>query len=494
MPNLKSRFKQLGKDSIIYGLGGVIARGMGFFLLPLYTRFFIPADYGVIETLNVIMSFLGVLLVFGMDSAQSYFFFQQKDSGKAAQARVITSVLQFRLTWSLLVILLGMLVSPLLNAQFFDGQLSLSYFLVVFLGALFTQVASQSADVFRLLYRPWVYIGITLSNAIISALASVALVGWLKLGIYGYFIGSAFGSLMAAMIGWQLGRSYIDWSGLHFDWWPKLVRFGAPFVPMALGMYVLNTADRWFIIRYQDQTVLGLYAVADKFAVMLALLVTTFRQAWWPIAMDAIQTKDGPVLLKMMGRLYLGLASIGVIWLTALSPFFVQWLTTPEYYPAYMLIGVLALQPLNYGLQLIVGIGIWKAEKTIWSPIGLGVAALINIALAFWLVPLYGGMGAAIATAIAYFFWNVITLLLSERFWPVGYPIGIFAIQTLIALLASAAILYIGPEGGIWKLALTALAGTLFVLGITIKPSQVHWLVDEYKRYMNRRTVVTGEK
>jgi O-antigen/teichoic acid export membrane protein len=111
----------------------------------------------------------------------------------------------------------------------------------------------------------------------------------------------------------------------------------------------------------------------------------------------------------------------------------------------------------------------------LWSPIGLAIAALINIALAFWLVPLYGGMGAAIATAIAYFFWNVITLILSERFWPVGYPVGIFGIQILIALLSSASILYIGPDEGYWALVLIALVG-------------------EYNKYMNRRTVVTGEK
>ena len=81
MPTLKSRFKQLGKDSIVYGIGGMIAGGMGLFLLPLYTRFFAPSDYGVIETLNVINSFLGAVLILGMDSAQSFFFFQQKESG-----------------------------------------------------------------------------------------------------------------------------------------------------------------------------------------------------------------------------------------------------------------------------------------------------------------------------------------------------------------------------------------------------------------------------
>ena len=36
-----NRFKQLGKDSIIYGLGGILAKGVSFFMLPIYTRIFL---------------------------------------------------------------------------------------------------------------------------------------------------------------------------------------------------------------------------------------------------------------------------------------------------------------------------------------------------------------------------------------------------------------------------------------------------------------------
>ena len=71
MPN---RLKQLGKDSLIYGIGGTLAKSLSFFLLPVYTSIFSPADYGTIEMLTVISSLLSAILVMGMDSAQSKFF------------------------------------------------------------------------------------------------------------------------------------------------------------------------------------------------------------------------------------------------------------------------------------------------------------------------------------------------------------------------------------------------------------------------------------
>jgi len=43
-----SRLIQLGKDSLVYGLGGILAKGLSFLLLPVYTRIFTPADYGTI--------------------------------------------------------------------------------------------------------------------------------------------------------------------------------------------------------------------------------------------------------------------------------------------------------------------------------------------------------------------------------------------------------------------------------------------------------------
>ena len=88
-----SRLNQLGKDSAVYGLGGVLAKSVSFFTLPIYTRIFTPADYGTIDMLAVLSSFLGAILVMGMDSAQSMYFFKHKEEGKAAQARIVSAIL-----------------------------------------------------------------------------------------------------------------------------------------------------------------------------------------------------------------------------------------------------------------------------------------------------------------------------------------------------------------------------------------------------------------
>src|SRR5688572_8730986 len=94
-----TRLRQLGKDSLVYGFGRLLANGITFFLLPVYTRIFSPADYGTIETLTIVAGLLTAVLGLGMDTAQSYYFFEQKRAGKAAQARLVSAILQWRLIW-----------------------------------------------------------------------------------------------------------------------------------------------------------------------------------------------------------------------------------------------------------------------------------------------------------------------------------------------------------------------------------------------------------
>ena len=92
-----SRLAQLGKDSVVYGLGAVLAKGIGFLLLPVLTRIFTPAEFGAIEMLATIAALLSAVMVMGMDSAQSFYFFEQRDRGHEAQAELVSAILQWRL-------------------------------------------------------------------------------------------------------------------------------------------------------------------------------------------------------------------------------------------------------------------------------------------------------------------------------------------------------------------------------------------------------------
>ena len=95
-----------------------MAKSVSFFTLPIYTRIFSPSDYGTIEMLTVISSFIGAILGMGMDSAQSMYFFKNKEKGKEEQAIVVSSILQWRLIFGAIIVVTATLLGPFFNAFF----------------------------------------------------------------------------------------------------------------------------------------------------------------------------------------------------------------------------------------------------------------------------------------------------------------------------------------------------------------------------------------
>src|SRR5213083_546592 len=78
-PRLGTRLRELFRHSAIYGLGSIVARILGVLLLPLYTRYLSPSDYGLIETLGALAAVLTALVAQAMKSAFFRFYFDSAE-------------------------------------------------------------------------------------------------------------------------------------------------------------------------------------------------------------------------------------------------------------------------------------------------------------------------------------------------------------------------------------------------------------------------------
>jgi len=65
--------KTLGRQSIIYGFGHLLARLVTFLLLPLYTHRLAPEEYGVVSLIYAFIAFANILFTHGMDIAYMRF-------------------------------------------------------------------------------------------------------------------------------------------------------------------------------------------------------------------------------------------------------------------------------------------------------------------------------------------------------------------------------------------------------------------------------------
>jgi len=108
---------------------------------------------------------------------------------------------------------------------------------------------------------------------------------------------------------------------------------------------------------------------------------------------------------------------------------------------AHQIIPVLLLSNILWGFFYMTSVGIQVKKKTIYSAIIIGIAAVVNLVLNYWLIsiPDFRLAGAALASFVANFIVAVATLLISLRFYYIHYEylkiLQIFLLATLAYMI-----------------------------------------------------------
>jgi O-antigen/teichoic acid export membrane protein len=198
-------------------------------------------------------------------------------------------------------------------------------------------------------------------------------------------------------------------------------RFGLPLVPSALFLWATNFSDRFFLVKLDGADEVGLYSIGVRIASALVLLLTAFRMAWPAFAYSieddthARRTYGFVLTYLMFAASWLALA------LSLCSPWIVHLLTTPDFYSASRVVAPLAFSAVAFAGYIVMAIGVGRTRRTQFNWVVTGAGAAVNVALNLILIPPYGMMGAAIATAAAYTTMFVGMTWWSQRIYPVPY-------------------------------------------------------------------------
>ena len=74
--------RQLAGQTAIYGFSSILGRLLNYLLVPLYTRVFLPTEYGVVTEMYAYASFFMIVFTYGMETVYFRFASQQLDRKK----------------------------------------------------------------------------------------------------------------------------------------------------------------------------------------------------------------------------------------------------------------------------------------------------------------------------------------------------------------------------------------------------------------------------
>src|SRR2546421_186518 len=231
------QMKRLAKHSAIYGLGGLLSRILAVLLLPLYTRYLSPRDFGAIETLVALTVVLMSVLRAGIASAFFRFYFDSED--EAYRTRVVRTSFWFTMTTASAALVIGLLVAAPLGHALFGHNGHTNLVRAAFVG-LWAQVNyDQLTSLFRVEERSVSYALASLVNIVLTiGLTILLVVVWHK-GPIGVLVGNFSGTLVVYVVllyyrRFQLARE------VHPGRVPGMYNIRVPCVPTFIATFALG--------------------------------------------------------------------------------------------------------------------------------------------------------------------------------------------------------------------------------------------------------------
>lgn len=447
--------RDLLRGSALYAIPNFGIKAISFLLLPLYTRFLTPDDYGIISLAETIAAVVGIVAGLGLSGAVTRLYFQYVDRGPELR-RYVSSVLRFALAALAGVVALAFLAGPLL--------LSLAHFRVAFYPylalAIGTAALLQFIDfrlvLFQVERRAARYAQFSFASFGLTTACAVGFVVVLRWGALGMLLGKAMAvgvtALAAAVLLWRWWRG-----GFAADYVRESLRLALPLVPHQLMAAGLVAADRLILAHYRDLTEVGIYSLAYAMGMVMYLVTASLFQAWSPIYFDV--ARGGDAARATLGRissalclLLIAVAALG----SAIAQDFVAWFLDARYLAAGRLVPWIIAGYLFHSFFSLFHLAVLQGKRSEFLLAASSVSLLANLALNFALVPGWGMYGAAWATTAAYALEALLMFVYAQRIYRLHYRrLAILAgIAVLAAVVAATQLLSALPARG-WLLAVT---------------------------------------
>ena len=461
--------KQLTRQTLIYGAGNVLSRLVTFLLLPLFTNVLSPEEYGLTTLVYVFLGFMNIVYHYGLDAAFMRYY-SNADGGGEKHSLFSTALWLGAATstaLSIVILLASTGLSSLLLGSASFGHLFRLTAAILLLDA----VSHVPFALLRLEERAAQFVAIKFMNVMITLGMNIYLVVMKGMGLDGVFLSVATASAFTTFF---VLLATIRSIRPHFD--PKLVRsllrFGLPFLPAGLASIAMESIDRYILAGLTDTATVGVYSAGYKLGIFMLLLTTAFQFAWQPFFLKA---GDRPESKPLFSRVFTSFMVVALCVWTVLTLFLPEiirlklggaWLIGPAFHEAESIVPIILMAYLFQGAYLNFLPGIYFAEKTTYIAGITGLSALINVAVNFSLIPLYGMTGAAYATLAGHATMALLTYFVSRKLFPVPYEwVKLFrlGITALIALTVAQFLDYtlVGRLVGI-----ASFTGGLFILKI----------------------------
>jgi len=426
-------YKNLFKQTAIYGLATVIPRMFSFLLVPLYTNLLPKDEYGKVTIIFSWMIFFNVILAYGMETA--FFRFYNKEENK----KTVVETSMVSIFWTTLLFLFVALLfrTSLADWSGIDSQYITYSIWILALDALVIIPFSK----LRAFQRPIMYAIIKIGNVLVNLLLSILFLIYLpKLAVshptgiistfyienfqVGYiFLANIIASLLTFVV---LSPDYVflKWK-FDFSLWKKMMVYALPILVAGIAFAINEQFDKILLSKLLPKNIadaeVGVYSACYKLGLFMVLYRTAYTLGIEPFFFSHASNENAPQTYAMVTKYFVIFGSFIMLSVIVFADLFKLIMINESYWVAMKVVPLIILA--NFCLGIYTNLSVWYKliDKTyIGAYISIS-GAIITLVLNFLLIPSHSYVGSAIATLAAYGSMMLISYYLGNKYYPIPY-------------------------------------------------------------------------
>lgn len=428
---------KLVKNTSFYTIGNVLPKIGGFLLIPIYTKYMEPADYGIVYSLQVLVSLLTIAFTLSLPKAiyRLYHDYKTLDEKQTFISSIINTIFIISTSVFLLALLFNNVVTLIYTSiDFFP------YFFYVLIFILFNSFETVPKTLLMVKEKAKLFVLLNLTQFLLKNGLIILFVAYARKGAEGYLLGQMLSAVILAPVFIFQIKEYI-----RFRWNATIIKttlvFSLPMIPGNLSAWILNLSDRVFIERYFSTAEVGIYSLGYQIAGLVMIFSGAIKSAIDPHFYKISNENSYEVAKKKLSGEFNYLIIVVFLigfFIALFSKEAIQLFVDTKYLEAYKIVPIISLAYLIGHFSGYFNLMIYQSKKSIVVMYLMLFSALLNIGLNFLLIPIYGIYGAAWATVFSFSILFIISAIVSKKYYyiPLNYIlIGILTIAGGLIIL-----------------------------------------------------------
>lgn len=422
-------------DVFTYGFASIMTRAITFFLLPLYTQYLTPAEYGVLDLVTQIGTVINTVMMFGgMGAATMTFYLQAKSEDEKKQ--VVSSMV--------LVISLGIMATAAIVIPFssiivrqFHLPLSGGIFALGCATILSEVLPSIPYTLMLARVEPKRFMSWHLTSMVLRLLATIGVVAILHWGVRGVLLVRFATSITAGSI-LLLIELRNHWQKPSRNIIRRIVGYALPFVPSGVFYQVQKNGQRFFLLASTGPADLGLYALGYTLTGIVSMLtVLPFHKVWSAKMYEVYESENAPAKIGAVATKFVVLYMCGALPLLFFGHLALKLLSSSDYERSQLVFVPLLISGIietftNFSDQVFI-----VRHKTKYKPYITFTVAVFALAIYSVIVPRYGILGAAYGAAATVLIRSAIIFFVARRIFVIRFETGKLAWLLTLSVLTS---------------------------------------------------------